>query len=66
MSRDGRVKTTYDYDEILYEPYLQVKDRKNGKSFYIVYKRNYFLGKAIQKVKRSKTLIYLGSNYQMY
>ena len=66
MAKDGRVKTTYDYNEILYEPYIHVKDKKTGKSFYIVYKSHYFLGKAIQKVKRSKTLIYLGSNYQMY
>lgn len=66
MSRDGRVKTSYYYDDILYEPYMHVKDKKTGKSFYIVYQSNYFLGKAIQKVKRSKTLIYLGSNYKMY
>ena len=66
MARDGRVKTSYDYDEILCEPHLHVKDRKTGKSFYIIYQNHYFLGKAIQKVKRNKTLIYLGSNYQMY
>lgn len=66
MSSDGRVKTSYDYDEILYEPYMHVKDRKTGKCFYIVYKSHYFLGKAIQKVKRSKTLICIGTNYKMY
>ncbi len=66
MARDGRVKTSYDYNEVLYEPHMHVKDRKTGKCFYIVYESHYLLGKAIQKVKRSKTLIYIGSNYQMY
>ena len=66
MGRDGRVKTSYDYYEIFYEPHMQVKDIKTGKSFYIVYESHYFLGKAIQKVKRSKTLIYIGTNYKMY
>ena len=64
MSRDGRVKTSYDYNDIFYEPHMRVKDIKTGVSFYIVYQSNYFLGKAIQKVKRSKTLIYLSSNYK--
>ena len=66
MSRDGRVKTSYYYDEILYEPHMHVKNRKSGKCFYIVYRSHYLLGKAIQKVRRSKKLIYLGSNYKMY
>ena len=66
MSRDGRVKTSYDYYEIFLEPHMHVKDIKTGKSFYIVYQSHYFLGKAIQKVERSKTLIWLSSNYQMY
>ena len=66
MRRDGRVKTSYDYYDILYEPYMHVRDRKTDKSFYIVYKNHYLLGKAIQKIKRSKALVYLGSNYKMY
>ena len=64
MSKDGRVKTSYNYYEILYEPYMHVKDKKTKKCFYIVYRNHYLLGKAIQKVRRSKKLIYLGSNYK--
>jgi len=45
---------------------MHVRDRKTDKSFYIVYRSHYLLGKAIQKVKRSKALVYLGSNYKMY
>jgi len=66
MSKDGRVKTTYDFNEAVYESYVHVQDKKTGKSFYIVYQSNYFLGKAIQKIKKSRTLTYLGSNYKMY
>jgi hypothetical protein len=66
MSKDGRVKTSYDYDEILYEPYVHVLDKKTGKDFYIVYRSHYFLGKAINKIRRSKSLSYLGSNYKKY
>jgi hypothetical protein len=67
MPSDGRVKTTYDFDEALYEPHVEVISRKEGsKPFYIIYKDHYHLGKALQKIKRSKDLIELSTNYKRY
>ena len=67
MSKDGRIKTTYNRDEALYEPHIKVMERKAGvKSFYILYQSNYFLGKALNKMERSKRLIIISHNYKRY
>jgi hypothetical protein len=66
MAKDGRVKTSYNYDEILFEPHIHVLDKNTGKDFYIVYVNHCYLGKAINKIRRSKTLSYLESNYKKF
>jgi len=66
MSKDGRIKTTYIYDEAVYEPHVQVLDKKTDKSFYIIYKDNYLLGKALNKIRRGKSFLVLSHNYKLY
>ncbi len=65
MGKDGRIKTTYDYNEALYEPHICVLNKEN-KSFYIIYKDNESLGKALNKIKRGKTFKVLSHNYKRY
>lgn len=66
MSKDGRIKTTYDRRETLYESFVHVRPKDSAKSFFIIYQSNYFLGKALQKLRRSKRLTLISHNYKKY
>ena len=66
MSKDGRIKTTYCFAEACVEPHVQVLEIKTGKSFYIIYQSNYFLYKAIMRIKRGRTFKIISHNHRPY